>query len=374
MHGVAAMAKREHIPVMLNEAMAGLAVRAGGRYLDGTFGRGGHAEVLLARLGQQGRLLLMDRDPQAIVVAHQRFAADPRVVIRHGNFADLGEWDAAAEGLDGVLLDLGISSPQLDEGGRGFSFQTDAPLDMRMDPSCGESAADFLARASEKEIAEVLWRYGEERMSRRIARVIVGSREQGRPFTGTRELADAVAQVVRYRIPGRHPATRTFQALRIQVNGELESIQRGLLAACQCLKPGSRLVVISFHSLEDRIVKQFMRGPQAPRVSRGLPAPEVPESPLRVMGKQRLDLIAVVLLLPAMMSSAIAVVWARNENRELFIQLTRLQNHRDQLNIEFGRLELEQATWADPAHIEAIARSQLGMISPDPAQVRVVRQ
>ncbi len=287
MHGVAAMAKREHIPVMLNEAIAGLAVRAGGRYLDGTFGRGGHAAALLARLDQQGRLLLMDRDPQAIVVARQNFAADPRVVIRHGNFADLGEWDAVVEGLDGVLLDLGISSPQLDKGGRGFSFQIDAPLDMRMDPGCGESAADFLARASEKEIAEVLWRYGEERMSRRIARTIVGNREQGRPFTGTRELADAVVQVVRYRIPGRHPATRTFQALRIQVNGELESIRRGLLAACQYLKPGGRLVVISFHSLEDRIVKQFMRGPQVPRVSRGLPAPEVPESPLRVIGKQR---------------------------------------------------------------------------------------
>ncbi len=287
MHGVAAMAKREHIPVMLDETMTGLAVRAGGCYLDGTFGRGGHAAALLARLDQQGQLLLMDRDPQAIAVARQHFAADPRVAIRQGNFADLCAWDAVAKGLDGVLLDLGISSPQLDEGERGFSFQTDAPLDMRMDPSCGESAAEFLAHASEKDIAEVLWRYGEERMSRRIARAIVLRRQQDRPFTRTCELADGVAQVVRHHTPGRHPATRTFQALRIQVNGELESIQLGLVAACQCLKPGGRLAVISFHSLEDRIVKQFMRGPQAPRVSRGLPAPEVPESPLRVIGKQR---------------------------------------------------------------------------------------
>lgn len=287
MHGVAAMAKREHIPVMLDEAIAGLAVRAGGCYLDGTFGRGGHAAALLARLDQQGRLLLMDRDPQAIAVARQRFAADPRVAIRHGNFADLDAWDAVAQGLDGVLLDLGLSSPQLDEAERGFSFQTDAPLDMRMDPSRGESAADFLARASEQDIAEVLWRYGEERMSRRIARAIVLRRQQGHLLARTGELADCVAQVVRHRTPGRHPATRTFQALRIQVNGELESIQRGLAAACQCLKPGGRLVVISFHSLEDRIVKQFIRGPQAPRVSRGLPAPEVPESPLRAIGKQR---------------------------------------------------------------------------------------
>lgn len=248
----------QHIPVMLGEAVEGLAVKAGGRYLDGTFGRGGHARAVLSRLGPDGRLLLMDRDPQAIAAAKAAFADDPRVSIRHANFSSLAEWDETAAGLDGILLDLGVSSPQLDEAARGFSFMADAPLDMRMDTTQGESAAEFLARADEREIADVLWQFGEERHARRIARAIVADRE-ATPFTRTGQLAALIERVVGRREPGKHPATRSFQALRIRVNGELESLQRGLDAALERLKVGGRLSIISFHSLEDRAVKLFIR-------------------------------------------------------------------------------------------------------------------
>jgi 16S rRNA (cytosine1402-N4)-methyltransferase len=180
------------------------------------------------------------------------------VAIRHANFASLADWDETAAGLDGVLLDLGVSSPQLDEAARGFSFMADAPLDMRMDTSQGESAADFLARASEREIADVLWQFGEERFSRKVARAIVERRAE-QPLARTGELAALIERVVGRREPGKHPATRSFQALRIRVNGELDSVRRGLDAALARLKPGGRLAVISFHSLEDRIVKQFIR-------------------------------------------------------------------------------------------------------------------
>src|ERR1051325_3679905 len=223
-----------HIPVMLGEAVEGLAVRAGGRYLDGTFGRGGHARAVLSRLGPDGRLLLMDRDPAAIATAQAEFAADARVSTRHANFSSLAEWDETAAGLDGVLLDLGVSSPQLDEAARGFSFMADAPLDMRMDPTQGESAADFLARADEREIADVLWVYGEERFSRKIARAIVEDRA-GHPLTRTGELAGLIERVIGRREPGKHPATRSFQALRIQVNGELDSLRQGLASALERL-------------------------------------------------------------------------------------------------------------------------------------------
>ena len=272
-----------HIPVMRDEAIAGLAVRPHGRYLDGTFGRGGHARAILERLDQNGRLLLMDRDPQAIAEAQRTFADDPRVFIRHDNFADLGRWDEARE-LDGVLLDLGVSSPQLDDPARGFSFLADAPLDMRMDTSAGESAAEFLARADEQEIADVLWRFGEERMSRRIARTIVAQRAES-PIRSTRELAELVERAIGRRERNKHPATRTFQGLRIHVNDELGSLQRGLEAAVQALRPGGRLAVISFHSLEDRIVKNFIRGEQPVAIRRGLPPPEVAPSPLHAIGR-----------------------------------------------------------------------------------------
>ncbi|QRN54255.1 16S rRNA (cytosine(1402)-N(4))-methyltransferase RsmH [Dyella caseinilytica] len=269
-----------HIPVMLNEAVEGLAVREGGRYLDGTFGRGGHARAVLSRLGPDGRLLLMDRDPQAIAAAQKEFAGDPRVSIRHANFSTLAEWEETAEGLDGVLLDLGVSSPQLDEAARGFSFMADAPLDMRMDPTQGESAADFLARAEDREIADVLWTFGEERFSRKIARAIVEHRSES-PITRTSELAALIERVVGRREPGKHPATRSFQALRIRVNGELDALQRGLDAALACLKDGGRLSVISFHSLEDRAVKLFIRD-HSGRVQGSRRGPPVAAAPARL--------------------------------------------------------------------------------------------
>lgn len=274
------MAEPQHIPVMLNEAVEGLAVRAGGRYLDGTFGRGGHARAVLSRLGPEGRLLLMDRDPQAIAAAQTAFAGDARVAIRHANFSTLAEWDETAAGLDGVLLDLGVSSPQLDEAARGFSFMADAPLDMRMDPTQGESAADFLAHAEEREIADVLWTYGEERFSRKIARVIVERRKES-PITRTGELAALIERLIGRREPGKHPATRTFQALRIRVNGELDALQRGLDAALERLSPGGRLSIISFHSLEDRIVKQFIRD-HSGRVQGSRRGPPVAAAPARL--------------------------------------------------------------------------------------------
>lgn len=277
----------QHIPVMREAVLAGLAVRPGGRYLDGTFGRGGHARAILDRLDVDGRLLLMDRDPQAIAHAQREFGGDARVAIRHANFAELADWDAARAGLDGVLLDLGVSSPQLDDAARGFSFQSDAPLDMRMDPTAGESAAAFLANAEEREIADVLFRYGEERMSRRIARVIVARRAES-PVRTTRELAELVERTLGRRERNKHPATRSFQALRLRVNDELGSLERALPAAVEVMKPGGRLAVISFHSLEDRIVKQFIRGPQPVSVRRGLPAPPSKPSPLRAIGRAQM--------------------------------------------------------------------------------------
>ena len=280
------MAGRElqHIPVLRDAVLDGLAIRPDGRYLDGTFGRGGHARAILARLGAAGRLLLMDRDPEAIAHARREFGSDARVAIRHANFCDMAAWDEARAGLDGILLDLGVSSPQLDDASRGFSFQSDAPLDMRMDTTAGSSAAEFLAHADEHEIADVLFRYGEERMSRRIARAIV-TRRVDAPIQNTRELAELVERTLGRRERNKHPATRTFQALRLRVNDELGSLERALPAAVDVLKPGGRLAVISFHSLEDRIVKQFIRGPQPAAVRRGLPQPVVAPAPLHAIGR-----------------------------------------------------------------------------------------
>jgi 16S rRNA (cytosine1402-N4)-methyltransferase len=229
-------------------------------------------------------LLVMDRDPQAIAAARSEFGEDARVSIRHGDFADLAEWPATQAGLDGVLLDLGVSSPQLDDAQRGFSFRADAPLDMRMDPTSGRSAAEFLGYASEAEIADVLWKYGEERMSRRIAKAIVARRAEN-PVTRTGELAELVARVVGGQKSGKHPATRTFQGLRIAVNQELDALDRGLQGALARLRPGGRLTVISFHSLEDRAVKQFLRDKSSlPPIRRGLPPPPQVELPLKLIG------------------------------------------------------------------------------------------
>lgn len=260
-----------HLPVLYREVLDGLAVRADGRYLDGTFGRGGHARGVLEQLGPDGRLLLMDKDPEAIEVARRDFGDDPRVSVFHGSFAQMGQWDAAAGGLDGVLLDLGVSSPQLDVAGRGFSFGKDGPLDMRMDPTSGESAAQWLARAEEREIADVLWTLGEERHSRRIARAIVERRTDA-PITGTAQLAALIASVVPRGKEKINPATRSFQAIRIHINRELDDLHAGLDAALECLAPGGRLAVISFHSLEDRIAKQFInRHAKAPPANRRMP-------------------------------------------------------------------------------------------------------
>ena len=250
-----------HTPVLLDEVLAGLSVKADGRYCDATFGRGGHTAAILGQLGPAGRLCAIDRDPDAIAAGRERFAAEPRLTLVRGAFGQLEERVRAAgwEGeLQGVLLDLGVSSPQLDEAGRGFSFMQDGPLDMRMDNESGLSAAQWLARAGEREIADVLFKLGEEKFSRRIARAIVAVRA-ATPIGTTRQLADIVAAAVPTREPGKHPATRTFQAIRIHVNRELEQVEAALPQAVNLLAPGGRLCVISFHSLEDRLVKRFMR-------------------------------------------------------------------------------------------------------------------
>ena len=269
--GIGRAAPTGHLPVMYAQALEGLRVDGNGTYLDGTFGRGGHARGVLERLGPGGRLLLMDKDPDAIAVAEREFGGDSRVAIFRGSFAQLAQWEATAGGLDGVLLDLGVSSPQLDVAERGFSFGKDGPLDMRMDPDAGESAAQWLAAASEKDIADVLWTYGEEKLSRRIARTIVARRD-AEPLARTAQLAELIASVMPRGKDKIHPATRSFQAIRIFINRELADLETGLDAALGRLKPGGRLVVISFHSLEDRIVKQFIaRHAKAPAANRRFP-------------------------------------------------------------------------------------------------------
>jgi 16S rRNA (cytosine1402-N4)-methyltransferase len=274
----------QHLPVMFEQVMEGLQVQENGTYLDGTFGRGGHARGVLQRLGPGGRLLLMDKDPEAIAHAEQAFASDARVAIRRGSFATLAEWPATADGLDGILLDLGVSSPQLDVAERGFSFGKDGPLDMRMDQDSGESAAQWIARAEEVEIADVLWTFGEERLSRRIAKAIVARRSE-KPFTRTADLADLLGAVVGRGKNDINPATRSFQAIRIHINRELTDLETGLDSALERLNAGGRLAVISFHSLEDRIVKRFIaRHAKAPPANRRLPELDVFVPTLQVIG------------------------------------------------------------------------------------------
>lgn len=250
-----------HLPVMLDEALTGLAVRADGIYVDCTFGRGGHSAAILERLGGQGQLHALDQDPEAVAHARARFGERADFQIHHANFSQLkavAEAVGIAGRIDGILMDLGVSSPQFDDAARGFSFSKEGPLDMRMDPSAGESAAQWLARAKDSEIADVLWQYGEERNSRRIARRIVETRGE-HPITTTRQLAELIASVPGPRSRHIHPATRAFQAIRIHINRELEVLPQALQQALDVLAPGGRLAVISFHSLEDRIVKRFIR-------------------------------------------------------------------------------------------------------------------
>jgi 16S rRNA (cytosine1402-N4)-methyltransferase len=244
--------------VLVAEALAGLALEAGGYYVDATFGRGGHTAQILQALGREGRVLAIDRDPQAIASGRQRFADEVRLTLVHASFADLAALVPAhsnGQPCRGVLFDLGVSSPQLDDPSRGFSFRADGPLDMRMDTTRGEPVSAWLARAGVNEIREVIATLGEERFAGRVARAIV----EARPLTTTSQLAAVVAKAVRTREPGKHPATRTFQALRMFINDELGQLEKGLAAALEFLTPGGRLAVISFHSLEDRVVKRFMK-------------------------------------------------------------------------------------------------------------------
>ncbi len=280
-----------HITVLLDEAVEALAIRADGCYLDGTFGRGGHSRLILRHLGPQGRLLGFDKDPQAIATGQALAAEDGRFVIVQRSFAELGA-EVSARGLagkvSGVLLDLGVSSPQLDDPERGFSFLNDGPLDMRMDPSRGISAAEFIATAPEEEIARVFKEYGEERFAKRMARAVV-ERRQVQPFTRTADLAEVLKVANPSWEKGKNPATRAFQGLRIHVNNELGDLEAGLEAALEMLEIGGRLVVISFHSLEDRIVKLFMRKlvkGEADNLPRNLPVQHKPFEPkIKVHGK-----------------------------------------------------------------------------------------
>jgi 16S rRNA (cytosine1402-N4)-methyltransferase len=280
---------QSHAPVLLEEAVEGLAVRSAGVYVDCTFGRGGHSRLILARLGPDGRLIALDRDPEAVRAASE--IDDPRFTIIHGAFGELAERLKAIgiTRVHGVLLDLGVSSPQLDAGERGFSFMLDAPLDMRMDTTQGPTAAEWLATASEEKIREVIKTYGEERFAKSIAAAIVAARARG-PLGTTRQLAALVAEAVPTREPRQDPATRTFQALRIHVNQELEELSLVLPQCVELLAPGGRLVAISFHSLEDRIVKRFMREQsQADRLPPKLAvrARDLPQPRLRLVGKAR---------------------------------------------------------------------------------------
>ncbi|QKX15704.1 16S rRNA (cytosine(1402)-N(4))-methyltransferase RsmH [Microbulbifer sp. YPW1] len=266
------MSQDLHRSVLLREAVDALVVDPDGFYIDGTFGRGGHSALVLERLGEAGRLLAVDKDPQAIEFAGERFGDEPRFDIWHGSFADMDQAAAGMTGqVSGILLDLGVSSPQLDQAERGFSFMQDGPLDMRMDTSRGISAADWVNTESEAELARVFKEYGEERFARRMAGAIVRRRAET-PFARTLDLAEVVKAANPAWEKGKHPATRVFQAIRIHVNGELDDLKAALEKSLALLKPGGRLVVISFHSLEDRMVKRFIReqekGPQLPR---GLP-------------------------------------------------------------------------------------------------------
>ncbi|MTC52157.1 16S rRNA (cytosine(1402)-N(4))-methyltransferase RsmH [Providencia alcalifaciens] len=286
----------KHVTVLLDEAVNGLNIKPNGIYIDGTFGRGGHSRLILSQLGEQGRLIAIDRDPEAIKAAQE--INDPRFMIKHGPFsaiADYVEEDGLVGKIDGVLLDLGVSSPQLDDPERGFSFMRDGPLDMRMDPTRGQSAQQWLMTAEADDIAWVLKTFGEERFSKRIARAIVerNHNPEEEPLTRTRHLAELIAKVSPVKDRHKHPATRSFQAIRIYINSELEEIEKALNGAMSVLAPEGRLSVISFHSLEDRLVKRFIRqNSTGPSVPAGIPLTEAQikelgAAKLRALGKMK---------------------------------------------------------------------------------------
>lgn len=277
-----------HVTVLLEEAVDALAIKADGIYVDATFGRGGHSRRILSVLNEKGRLVAVDRDPQAIAAGAA--IDDSRFLLVHRAFGELAEAadEAGVSGVDGILFDVGVSSPQIDDGERGFSFRYDAPLDMRMDTTQGETAAEWLARAEIRDITEVIRNYGEERFAFQIAKKVVAARLE-QPIVTTGQFAAIVRETVRTREPGQDPATRSFQALRIHINQELRQLEVALPQALGLLKPGGRLVVISFHSLEDRIVKNFMRNESvADDLPKGLPlrADQLPKPKLRLVGKQ----------------------------------------------------------------------------------------
>ena len=303
------MSGGSHTAVLLEQAVEGLKVRGDGCYVDCTFGRGGHSRLILARLGGAGRLIALDRDPLAVAAGGE--INDRRFHILHGRFSGLAELAerTGVTRVDGILLDLGMSSPQLDDPARGFSFRFDAPLDMRMDPGGGVTAAEWLARATEAEIREVIRNHGEERFAKQIAAAIVAARAR-RPVGTTRQLAALVAEAVPAREPHQDPATRTFQALRIHLNQELEELSLVLPQCLGLLKPAGRLVVISFHSLEDRIVKRFMRDNARPDpLPRRLPlrAHELPQPKLRLIGRALRPAAAEVAANPRARSAALRI-------------------------------------------------------------------
>jgi len=280
----------EHVSVMLHESVDAMVVDRSGLYIDGTFGRGGHSSLILDRLGSSGKLMAVDRDPDAIEAGRARFRNESRLCFRHSEFSRIGElaeemgWKAR---VSGVLLDLGVSSPQLDAAERGFSFMHDGPLDMRMNPSAGQSASEWLQTVDFEKLVRVLKEYGEERFARRIATAIVERRVDA-PIETTSELAQIIDAAIPVRDPHKHPATRSFQAIRIQVNSELDEVRKALGDALDLLAVGGRLVVISFHSLEDRLVKRFMRDSARPKpMPKGIPLMESQQDkpPLKLVGK-----------------------------------------------------------------------------------------
>ncbi len=337
-----------HRPVLAAEAIEALAVRADGIYIDGTFGRGGHSRAILDRLGPQGRLVALDRDPQARAAARE--LRDGRFMFLKHNFGTLSAaLDAAGvRSAHGMLFDLGISSPQLDDPARGFSFRADGPLDMRMDPGEGVSAAQWLATAEEQEIRRVIRDYGEERFAKQIAAAIVAARSRG-PIVRTRQLADLVGQAVRTREPGQDPATRTFQALRIYLNRELEEVS--LIVRCGDRGKSARA----------------QRHPAGGRTHRG-PLHSFPLQNRARRAVAKLNL----LLLAVLVACAIGLVSSQHKARKLFSELEREQNRARDLDIEYGRLQLEASTWGLHSRVEKIATGTLRLRTPEPRRVRIV--
>ncbi len=374
---------------MLAEALEGLAVRPDGFYVDCTFGRGGHSRAILRRLGSSGRLLALDKDPAALVsVEAKMLLKEPRFTLAHGSFAGLAGQVAHRAMLgkvSGVLMDLGVSSPQLDEAERGFSFLRDGPLDMRMDTSQGPTAAQWLEQIEEDELVRVLKMYGEERFARRIARAIVAAR----PVETTRQLAALVEKAVPVKEKHKHPATRSFQAIRIAVNHELDELEQGLAQAMEVLAPGGRLVVISFHSLEDRIVKHFIRRAGTGQAYAFAPS-RVDRTQADAQGcrqggnarRRRIEgecpcaqrgfagggadgvMRSMVVLLVILVASALRVVYTIYRSRMLIDGKPRIEQELEAYDMELGQLQLEQNTWAEHSRIEKLARGRLGMGMP----------